>query len=256
MWGKLAPALECGALLRFTPTRVGKTRCAQHPLHRTSRFTPTRVGKTAQVVSGVLRSGGSPPRVWGKRGFSFRLVRYRAVHPHACGENCSPRGILRAFFRFTPTRVGKTCALWIAWQPLPGSPPRVWGKLLSGVCRPTDLRFTPTRVGKTQECADGLDCRTRFTPTRVGKTGGFDGGPVGGVRFTPTRVGKTRQLVRNLQRQLRFTPTRVGKTHILLREPFEHRRFTPTRVGKTSDMQKHLRHQRFTPTRVGKTRYQ
>ncbi len=109
VWGKRGTLLDCRGCPRFTPTRVGKTLCAsfQNPRVRGSpprvwgkhsdisflvspiRFTPTRVGKTAEVLP---------------------MVRFSAVHPHACGENpiAAPHSVRRS-----------------------GSPPRVWGKRMS-----------------------------------------------------------------------------------------------------------------------------
>src|SRR5207237_1260533 len=125
VWGRL-PNLEAeGEALRFTPTRVGKTRpstiaAAVPTVH------PHAWGEDGRTVEGVPGSFGSPPRVWGRR--YERLNRAPSL-------------------RFTPTRVGKTPSRhhhclhppvhphacgededWV-WQPHPGhgSPPRVWG---------------------------------------------------------------------------------------------------------------------------------
>ncbi len=156
--------------MRFTPTRVGKTKQSDHD-REPGRFTPTRVGKTLHPASYTaspsvhphargenhmvgLGSGtlsGSPPRAWGKlappcdrshgRRFtptrvgktahSTRWAPRAPVHPHARGENPARRRPRPHCQRFTPTRVGKTNALVT---------------LLGG------LRFTPTRVGKTCWC--------------------------------------------------------------------------------------------------------
>ena len=129
-------------LLRFTPTCGGKPEL--QPARGTTAFTPTCVGKTSAAVGLGLRvhphvcgendknvggdwSRGSPPRVWGKRG-------YAKIH--------------RARIRFTPTCVGKTFA---GFQGnCTGPPPRVWGKLDAPRQRTLLLhQFTPTCVGKT-----------------------------------------------------------------------------------------------------------
>src|SRR5262249_32192666 len=77
---------------------------------RRFRFTPTRVGKTE-------RPQLSDPSL--------------PVHPHACGEDCTPVDV-------SPR--------------MSGSPPRVWGRRRGLVQKPLALRFTPTRVGKTDSC--------------------------------------------------------------------------------------------------------
>jgi len=95
VWGKRSTKGRNTSKRRFTPTRVGKTGAcsrrggctAVHPhacgenfraLARPSpagRFTPTRVGKTNYPLGLNDYSGGSPPRVWGKRMVDHRLHR-------------------------------------------------------------------------------------------------------------------------------------------------------------------------------------
>ncbi len=127
VWGQLRPGRLCDLAYRFTPTRVGTTeyllvppgRLKVHPHAcgdnaaeligrlKYPRFTPTRVGTTgidSQVAAGdkvhphacgdnssavsvSVSITGSPPRVWGQRGWRW----------------AAPSEI-----RFTPTRVGTT----------------------------------------------------------------------------------------------------------------------------------------------------
>ena len=153
--------------LRFTPTRVGKT-THRPAVIIIIRFTPTRVGKTFCLAISIYgptvhpHAGGengklrivitcvyrfTPTRV-GKTDTVSTMIGTRAVHPHAGGENSRwpkaphaehgspPRGwgklILqcwaRVWVRFTPTRVGKTCAPSFNGDYSDGSPPRGWGK--------------------------------------------------------------------------------------------------------------------------------
>ena len=92
---------------------------------------------------------GSPPRVWGKqvqflrRNLHNRFTptcvgktpatvtghTFNSVHPHVCGENIEGQ---------------------LGVQILEGSPPRVWGKPLSGAMVDGQRGFTPTCVGKTR----------------------------------------------------------------------------------------------------------
>ena len=104
-----------GRVVRFTPTRVGKTNASASfesatvgspprgwgkpgatPLAFTeARFTPTRVGKTTQHLNLSPGIPGSPPRGWGKRPDRALSCSSPTVHPHAGGENAR-RGALTA----------------------------------------------------------------------------------------------------------------------------------------------------------------
>ena len=137
-----------------------------------------------------LGVGGSPPRVWGKRGEPYdgdREIRFTPtrvgktawasacwpgcpVHPHACGENSSVYNAATGV-RGSPPRVwgkrspnlhktftkpvhphacGENSRHHQTGTESYGSPPRVWGKRLAAWSRVVGARFTPTRVGKTQ----------------------------------------------------------------------------------------------------------
>ena len=254
---------------RFTPTRVGTTRCR-------GRFPPGPAvhphacgdnRATATTCCGIL---GSPPRVWGQPvdeiahqlharftptrvgttppGCSTAVA--RPVHPHACGDN------------------GGHAA---ASNDVVGSPPRVWGQpLVAGrVDRPE--RFTPTRVGTTgsalarggcpavhpHACGDNGTGRTRSrtrsgSPPRVwGQLLGRTAQELGG-RFTPTRVGTTSTpTVRS--RCCAVHPHACGDNE---REPVLVHRVggSPPRVwGQLSGVDRYAGEGRFTPTRVGTT---
>ena len=147
VWGKLLPVFGVTDIDAVHPHACGENDLPSFPAQHASRFTPTRVGKTVSALP-----------------VGFLL----AVHPHACGENAvadcagayasgSPprvwgkrlgRGGRGDWYRFTPTRVGKTrMGLLLGEQPPVhphacgenrslvmvlssyfGSPPRVWGK--------------------------------------------------------------------------------------------------------------------------------
>ena len=107
---------------------------------------PTRVGTMLPSDLDEIAFAGSPPRVWGRspvsssvgEGARFTPTRvgtiflrrffylFVTVHPHACGDDASAATSARA---------------------RGGSPPRVWGRLVSLGGRPGPGRFTPTRVG-------------------------------------------------------------------------------------------------------------
>ena len=252
-WGRHALA-ACGrALHRFTPTRVGKTtrdldgmhRLAVHPHARGEDLLP-RAARTRLLRGSPPRRGEDdithtlePARLTrftpthvGKTARRLLWRAFRAVHPHARGEDGLLACIVGLLIRFTPTHVGKTSS----WP-----------------CRQTPwTRFTPTHVGKTLE-EYIVSPATRFTPTRVGKTSTLASTTKPPQRFTPTPVGKTSWHGPGRRTSSRFTPTPVGKTE-LSRSSCAVNRFTPTHVGKTTPAKPERRATwRFTPTHVGKT---
>ena len=88
VWGRRIRRVPLLGWSRFTPTRVGTT-LRQPESHQQSPVHPHACGDDAIRRSVAAASGGSPPRVWGRRG-------------RRGGEGV--RG------RFTPTRVGTTIA--------------------------------------------------------------------------------------------------------------------------------------------------
>ncbi len=239
-------------LLRFTPTRVGKTSGGWRRPAPPIRFTPTRVGKTstwARVGLGLL---GSPPRVWGRPQSAPRRIAAGTVHPHACGEDGQP-------FASWPCQHGSPPRVWgrlmilggsvlaITVHPhacgedlhnhnpkrvAVGSPPRVWGRQMVMGGQAILLTVHPHACGEDYwHSADILRARG-FTPTRVGKTGGLTCNSGRPRRFTPTRVGKT-GCSSSVASVTSVHPHACGEDR--KREPGgpEGTRFTPTRVGKT-----------------------
>ena len=208
VWGKRGCRFHRARRLRFTPTRVGKTSSAGGPAVSPSVH-PHACGENRLRRGVCAATGGSPPRVWGKRAIArthpgrsrftptrvgktrrgWATIPATTVHPHACGENPAPL---------------------VARQALLGSPPRVWGKPRCVPSQPSAWRFTPTRVGKTSwvqtrmmassvhphACGENVKpCQHQMH--RVGSPPRVWGKPPPGppvptrLRFTPTRVGKT-----------------------------------------------------------------
>ena len=208
VWGQPVRHVDISRTGRFTPTRVGTTSCntarsVLQPVH------PHVCGDNLVLSCWLSPGCGSPPRVWGQprhRRRHYPCGRFtptcvgttrsgvscavpRAVHPHACGDNCGVRSL--------PAR-------------LRGSPPRVWGQRIANATRCQIARFTPTRVGTTLQgsgrfenvpvhphaCGDNL-ARSLFcspsigSPPRVwGQRSGRGSDRLRG-RFTPTHVGTT-----------------------------------------------------------------
>ena len=131
LWGKHGQDVDDRLVFRYTPTPVGKTRSpvtrytasSVHP-HACGenadgaltalgfrRYTPTPVGKTQTGRLQRSASGGTPPRLWGKRCVHSDFGgRRNGTPPRLWGKRRhSPAAIRIA--RYTPTPVGKTCHL-------------------------------------------------------------------------------------------------------------------------------------------------
>jgi len=131
----------------FTPTRVGNS--ILHPNHY--RLTPVHPHTRGEFINILKKEGawiGSPPHAWGIR----------------CNSIFAQLDI-----RFTPTRVGNSCAVSVTGAVPPvhphtrgefviqlliasviiGSPPHAWGILQFDRLLSIFTRFTPTRVGNS-----------------------------------------------------------------------------------------------------------
>ncbi len=196
-------------MIRTTPTGVGKTApCRRHPDQPTDH--PHGRGEDRSGRRCASRSGGPPPRAWGRRGGEDRISDVR---------------------RTTPTGVGKTTATTVVNAHLPdhphgrgedvnesddiverrGPPPRAWGRRSRPPRRHGERRTTPTGVGKTRPFGPGRGAGTDHPHGRgedaLGQHAKFAStgppprawgrrrrscGPHPPSRTTPTGVGKTR----------------------------------------------------------------
>ena len=144
-WGQWIEELVVCAPIRFTPTRVG-TMVRQLESLRALPVHPHARGDNRTGAAWNCPHRGSPPRAWGQSpqrrpdppAFRFTPTRvgtmvhrihqdrFRAVHPHARGDN-----------RFSMAQISTAN----------GSPPRAWGQWAAWGLEERHLRFTPTRVG-------------------------------------------------------------------------------------------------------------
>ena len=210
VWGRRRLSRPAPRSPRFTPTRVGTTRC--HPLFLWGQSVhPHACGDDLHRLEQPHQSIGSPPRVWG------RLARERHVEL----QN-----------RFTPTRVGTT-ATRPAPPPCPtvhphacgdddrpewtmlsvhGSPPRVWGRPSRWSSPRLGWRFTPTRVGTTAT-PYMVSSRSPVHPHACGDDAQAQQ-PTSNPAGSPPRVWGRRRVLLLQVVPVRFTPTRVGTTRI------------------------------------------
>ena len=147
VWGNREAWINSGGDARFTPTRVGKS-CGSVAYSAGVSVHPHTCGEILRPLALISALSGSPPHVWG---------------------NLLCRNGSQFFFRFTPTRVGKstgatqvnatatvhphTCGeipvTLLPSMAIAGSPPHVWGNLERLDLSQINQRFTPTRVGKS-----------------------------------------------------------------------------------------------------------
>ena len=110
---------------------------------------PHVCGVYSSILSTLLSTCGSSPRVWGLHTFSVSQF---------------------AELRFIPTCVGFTAQMALVGFHLGGSSPRVWGLQQHIVYATVHLRFIPTCVGFTIACTCARAPVARFIPTCVGFT--------------------------------------------------------------------------------------
>ena len=208
VWGIPMPLCDLPMPVGFIPTRVGNT--VRHSL-RTADLSvhPHACGEYSTFFLRPCPLVGSSPRVWGIQalctpaGCRTRFIPTRvgnthnsgktwagcAVHPHACGEYLTRRGI-------SGTK--------------DGSSPRVWGILARPSCGNLPARFIPTRVGNT---LPSLSSRALW-PVHPHACGEYFG--IFFLQFfqcgSSPRVWGIRRGARRDARPARFIPTRVGNT--------------------------------------------
>ena len=134
---------------------------------RPRRFTPTCVGKSTSQ-SACTATTGSPPRVWGNPAQLRRRIERCTVHPHVCGENCTPRADRRSS-TVHPHVCGEIALSTMRQAPVDvGSPPRVWGNLAVAAAAAA-LSVHPHVCGEIGASRTATSTQ-RFTPTCVGKS--------------------------------------------------------------------------------------
>ena len=293
-----------------SPPRVWGIRQMRKITAGIRRFTPTRVGNTRCVCVTRVHQYGSPPRVWGIR----RIVRAKpcvlAVHPHACGEYCTSSSRYQ-HSAVHPHACGEYYCSHVSNGQRCGSPPRVWGIRQAYAAASSAASVHPHTCGEYTDDAGSPHARIAGSPPHVWGIrepcghvdlvvgspphvwgilhvgcgmGRLDGSPprVWGIRIVgssdnrvgavhPHACGEYVDAVGSLR--LAVHPHACGE-YWLLSHVARVSRFTPTRVGNTSRSlscriavtvhphtcgeYERAAHDdavgcRFTPTRVGNT---
>ena len=207
-WGRHCPPRYAGPSCGNTPTGVGKTARDKTQINR-KRKHPHGRGEDLMAILLTHDILETPPRAWG------RLRRIQVIRYHAGN---------------TPTGVGKTCRLFL---PLPAckkhphgrgeevsvasepssfkeTPPRAWGRAVSGERDCGQRGNTPTGVGKRS--GSGINCTSGWKhPHGRGEEGRpFIKIPL--AKETPPRAWGRGQHLMPRARRFGNTPTGVGKS--------------------------------------------
>ena len=146
-WGRRGVA-RCGrAVIRNTPTGVGKTHAGEH-VPSAPRKHPHRRGEDSSRPLCGLRPMETPPQAWGRR-----------------ADRRSPRNGLRN----TPTGVGKTAGHFYARRNHGKHPHRRGEDVMALVTHPATAETPPQAWGR-QDRMNAIHSLFGNTPTGVGKT--------------------------------------------------------------------------------------
>ena len=256
--------------LRFTPACAGQT-IQRAPLQRQRSVHPRVCGADALCPPLLALSGGSPPRVRGRRERRVHILLLARFTP-ACAGQTPDRKVYRCMYTVHPRVCGADVRLNWKEPSAFGSPPRVRGRL--DIERLSDEigRFTPACAGQTscplsslalypvhpRVC--GADRRLLLgeeevdgSPPRVRGRRWANSTQLFGGRFTPACAGQTdfqrkpsialsvhprvcgADMSRNTPaRQQTGSPPRVRGRHLLRLRPARVFRFTPACAGQTT----------------------
>ena len=193
---------------RITPADAGKThRCGS--AHRGGRDHPRGCGENFSAFARKNRSGGSPPRMRGKRQTRRRIFRHSGITPADAGKTLGSRSTCPTV-KDHPRGCGENIVKNDRYPLLQGSPPRMRGKPWVVAAPARQSRITPADAGKTSSKMTGThSCRDHprgcgenwlcpcFVRGAQGSPPRMRGKPrpacIGGFRrgITPADAGKT-----------------------------------------------------------------
>ena len=153
-------------ILGLIPARAGKTRTVVAHGERTEAH-PRACGENVLMWAYLIQSGGSSPRVRGKRAGAVRQERGPGLIPARAGKTrgARPRAV---WARAHPRACGENRRRGVARGRRGGSSPRVRGKHLLGRLALLLRRLIPARAGKTR-ASPRRSCETTAHPRACGE---------------------------------------------------------------------------------------
>ena len=148
VWGQETACFMFGTQDRIIPTRVGTRRSARIYLFLPTDH-PHACGDKTYVISVLLFSIGSSPRVWGQDVRYVNISKRIGIIPTRVGTSDGSSTVSKAV-RDHPHACGDKRVLYIVVLGKKGSSPRVWGQVSSPRLTTVLCRIIPTRVGTSK----------------------------------------------------------------------------------------------------------
>ena len=147
MRGKPVALNTSGDAPRITPAHAGKTASINVP-EKVSSDHPRACGENRRRKCELGGNSGSPPRMRGKLLSSLMKNHCRRITPAHAGKTSLAYNNLMPCLDH-PRACGENGRCWRLLERTGGSPPRMRGKLTSGISGELEPRITPAHAGKT-----------------------------------------------------------------------------------------------------------
>ena len=147
MRGKLLKETENLPQIRITPAHAGKTKYKRARGFLSSDH-PRACGENRSKSVQRNAQSGSPPRMRGKQYLQYLNLEAARITPAHAGKTIS-RLFPTTHTTDHPRACGENGRCWRLLERTGGSPPRMRGKLTSGISGELEPRITPAHAGKT-----------------------------------------------------------------------------------------------------------
>ena len=148
MRGKVIHSLCDRPQRGITPAYAGKRRACWWT-HRRTRDHPRVCGEKSKTKDTAAYTPGSPPHVRGKVSTRFCAISCHGITPACAGKRCLHR-FCKGISKDHPRVCGEKSRCWLDLEPPTGSPPRMRGKVTSGMLFLAFIGITPAYAGKRQ----------------------------------------------------------------------------------------------------------
>ena len=194
---------------RITPACAGKT-SGKGSKYFQNEDHPRVCGENTRRLLTSTYSGGSPPRVRGKRIFRHVDLLADRITP-ACAGKTVAYGKNQGSFKDHPRVCGENVEFYENLKPDEGSPPRVRGKLSILFYSIFPVGITPACAGKTNSDGHGITWN-KDHPRVCGENENYRQTETV-ARGSPPRVRGKQYCAVGLIEPLRITPACAGKTN-------------------------------------------